>query len=125
MKLLLLANAVFEGIAGLIMIFSAERLLNIASPETLVLARMYGFAALSLSILSFWMFRLSYSGELRLTGSTVLATFHSGICVTLLANPIFPLAISIIHGIFALAFIISIIGLGGALAKRERNNATP
>ena len=106
MKLLNLANALFEGIVGLILLFTPTILLLNPDPLAISLARTFAIAALSVALLSALMLRSKSHGEVQI-GLMVLLAFHIGQTVIQLLGYLdgfTPLPIVFIHVLFALSY---------------------
>lgn len=112
MQFLLIANTIFEGAIGFLMIFMPETLFLNANELSLALARTFGFAAIAISMLSLIIYSSSERREVLLGGYTSLALFHSGLTLAQAINffqgfTSFPIVVA--HGTFAVLFVLSAI----------------
>lgn len=114
MKILLLANTVFELLIGVIMLLAPSVFFpDIANTGDNVelsyaLARGFAFAAIAMGGLSGLMVFRPLTPEVRFAGLGALAIFHLGLSVSQFLNVIaglVPLPILIVHVIFALLFL--------------------
>jgi hypothetical protein len=85
MKILLILNILIEGIFGVLFIFAPQfipiTIFNAPPDSLLYMARMYGFAALAIALLSWLVLNQFHIQEVLVTGLLILAVFHTGICI--------------------------------------------
>lgn len=118
---ILIANAVFELIMGLVSIAFPEVLVQILYPSDRMLYRSLGVGCIAMSGLSILMMRFSESQGLREAGCYVLLYYHAGLAIS---NAMDPMGISTSmliaspHGLFTIAFIMMIIGM----RRKNRNS---
>lgn len=114
MKILLLANTVFELLVGILMlavpsVFFPD-LAHSAHQFDLsqALVRGFAFSALAIATLSGLMVFRPLTAEVKFSGLGALAIFHLGLTITQLLNVInglVPVPVLIIHAIFAVFFL--------------------
>ncbi|MEZ4772997.1 MAG: hypothetical protein R3D00_07435 [Bacteroidia bacterium] len=114
MKILLLANTVFELLVGILMLAVPTVFFpdlahtgdQLALSQALV--RGFAFAALAMAGLSGFMVIRPLTPEVKFSGLGALAIFHLGLSITQLLNVInglVPVPVLIIHAIFAVFFL--------------------
>lgn len=106
LKALLIANTVFEGAIGMIMLFASQVFFKGGNELTVAVARSFGFAALAIATLSLTM--LLTKNDNSRHGLITLAVFHIGLTISQAINfqqNIAPLPVVLIHLIFAILFI--------------------
>jgi len=105
MRLLLIANTIFEFAVGVAMILVSFGIAGATSNLAIALARVLAGNALGLGALS-W--ALIYSSSDRKAGLIALAVFHSAVAIAQIVNlvgGIVPFPVVIVHGVFAFLFI--------------------
>ena len=104
-KIILVLNLIFEGTMGVLFAAYPHIVFENASGMVLALSRMFGFAAITMALLSFLVLRKrSYASKI---GLITLAIFHWGILIATILNvyeAMVPIVFAFIHAIFALAF---------------------
>lgn len=111
MKTVLFLNTLLEGFIGFLLVFNPIFLANYweMNAVTLYMTRMYGFAAITISVLSLLvLFQFSVQ-EVLVTGLLLLSIFHLGICLAQFMSPwefSNQLPSAVFHGIFAGLFLI-------------------
>jgi len=102
----LAANALFEGLVGLLLIIAPESAVSDGSEAGISFATNYGFAALTIASISAWCWR--DKDKLRTMGVVlgILATFHSGLTIAMVMNMSAATGAvpAVAHGILALLF---------------------
>ena len=106
MKILLLANTVFELLVAVVVVFAPSILGGVNTSN--VMARVLGGNALGLATLSAAMFLLNPK-EFRYlqAGFIALAVFHTSVTVAQIFNTLegaVPFPVVLVHGLFALSF---------------------
>lgn len=107
---LLLFNTMVEGLVGLLFVLEPSFLGNFAEVNdlSLYLTRMYGFTALSLSLLSLLVYRRDDSKEALSLALLTLTVFHFGISLSQWLAPwevLSRLGPTLFHGIFGGCFL--------------------
>ncbi|MCX2982283.1 hypothetical protein EYC98_15580 [Halieaceae bacterium IMCC14734] len=102
--IVLIANALFEGLVGLLLVISPESAITDGSVAGITFATNYGFAALTVASVIAWCWK--DKDNLRTMGVVlgILSTFHSALTVATAINMSTtgePLP-TIVHGIMAL-----------------------
>jgi uncharacterized protein with PQ loop repeat len=108
MRFLLLANFLFEGIIGIILIYQPSLILPSTDALVISWARSYGFAASILAVFSLLLIRHLDSKETLSVGLLVFLLFHAGIAFLQylnFTNGIAPIQVVVIHGVFAAGFL--------------------
>ena len=122
MKILLAANTLFTFLMAGVMLFLPVFFLceptgdPTAKALTFGMARMVGFSALAMGILSLLMIMRKLSLNLRFVGFGALAAFHLGLGIAQVLNAfqgMSPVAYAIIHGVFFLIFVAMFIWVAG------------
>ncbi|MEI6221708.1 MAG: hypothetical protein WCP97_02995 [bacterium] len=104
MRIVLLANTVFEAGVGFVMIFIPTLFLNSTNELVFAVGRSLGFASASIAVLSFSMLLKKPNKTFLSMGFTTLTVFHVGLTVSQLINFVewlSPLYMVIIHAVFA------------------------
>lgn len=115
MKITTIINAVLEILAGLGMLFAAPSLPGMESggPEAILMARMYGAAALSVGLYSLLVLqKLNIKSVVHIFTRTMVV-FHLGVGIvnTLAVNAgnENALPVAIVHGLMGLAFLYFVV----------------
>ncbi|MDX2305786.1 MAG: hypothetical protein NW226_23465 [Microscillaceae bacterium] len=111
MKIVLILNALIEGLVGLLFIFSPQSAPHLVNADviSLYLAGMYGFAALTISFFSVLLLLGIHHHELLVNGLLTLTVFHVGILASQLISSVdsgMSTPPAILHGVFFILFLI-------------------
>jgi hypothetical protein len=108
-KIFLSLNTLFEAVIGVIMLAQPQILLPQPVELTLAVARMFGFAAIAISVLSLNMLIIKEFANSLLGGMITLFVFHLGLTIAQSLNVLqgyTPFPVVFIHGFLATIFAI-------------------
>jgi hypothetical protein len=111
-RVLLLANTIFVGLIGTVMLFAPQVILRTNEEIATTVARMFGVAVISNASLSAMLFIFVRSKTALLSGFVSLAIFHIGLSMVQIVNFTKGYASftdPIVHAIFGFLFLGSLI----------------
>jgi hypothetical protein len=111
-RVLLLANTIFEGFIGVMMLFMPQIILRTNEEIATTIARMFGVAVISNASLSAMLFIFVRSKTALLSGFVALSIFHIGMAMVQTINftkGYAQFTDPIVHAIFGFMFLGSLI----------------
>ena len=109
MKYLFLINALFEGVFGALAIAAPQVVWAGGDGLALANGRAFGFAALTISLLSVLVVRQLANRELVFTALATLVLWHGGVTIAEVLDTVggyTPPPPAVIHGLFTVAFVV-------------------